>query len=238
MISRSSSIWSTPGPADAPPPLDFEGFFCFIRFVLKLYEIPRGAGQYFVASCLHHYVVFDSNAPNAGNIPPRFYRNHVSGGKLCFLALGQPGILVNFESQAVPRTVHKILVQTVYREYPPGSRVHFAAGPASLDGVNCRGLRFPNSLIPQAYPCGSLTQIDCSSDVATVVFKYSTQVQHHQLIFPQTFSGRTGMRKRGPRPKRHDAFKRRCRRAALAHLVLDLRGHLKLADAWLQHSNS
>src|ERR1700739_2887335 len=69
------------------------------QIVLELCEIPRGAGQNFVTPLLHRDVVFDSNSAYTGNIHTRFYRNHVSQRKLCFLALCQPRVLVNFQPQ-------------------------------------------------------------------------------------------------------------------------------------------
>ncbi len=98
IVFRSFSICSMSGPADDPPPLDLEAFLRFIRFVLELYEIPRGAGQYFATPFMHHDVVFNPDSPNTRKIHTRFYRNHVSRGKLCFLAPCQPGFLMDFQS--------------------------------------------------------------------------------------------------------------------------------------------
>ncbi len=73
---------------------------------------------------MHHDVVFDSNSADTGNIHTRFYRNHVSQGKLCFLALCQPRVFVNFQSQAMTRAMDEILIQPVGCQYPPGRRVY------------------------------------------------------------------------------------------------------------------
>src|SRR5260370_41755724 len=102
------------GPA-ADPPLDFTPVLRFIftsGFVkqtlklavlyLDLCEIPRGAGQYFAMPLLHHDVIFDSNTAYTRNIHTRFYRNHVSRGKLRYLPPRRSGILRNLSSPAIP----------------------------------------------------------------------------------------------------------------------------------------
>src|SRR5260370_40093539 len=106
-------------PADDPPPLDFTPVLRFILFlfVLELYEIPRGAGQFFATPLVHPAVIFDSNTTRTCNIHTRFYRNPVSRGKLCFFALGHAGLLGNFQPQPMPLAGHAILFYTVARCY-------------------------------------------------------------------------------------------------------------------------
>src|SRR5215469_4914896 len=163
------------GPPEDPPP-DFKGFLRFILFVLELDEIPRGAGQYFRTLFMHRYVVFDPDPPDARQIHTRFYRNHVSRGKLCFLPLGQPWVLVYFQSQAMPGTMHEILIQLMGSQNPSCRGIDLSTSPPRPDGLDRRRLRFQHRLIPQAYPCGSLAHIHSSRDVAAVFTKYSTQV--------------------------------------------------------------
>src|SRR5437764_15029253 len=115
-LSICSICWFSVA-ADGLLAFDFEGFLRFIRFVFDLCEIPRGAGQDFAATLVHRCIVLDPNAPDTGKIHSRFYRNHVSRGKLCFLVLCQPGLLMNLKTQAVSGTMHEMLFQPVCREH-------------------------------------------------------------------------------------------------------------------------
>jgi len=79
-------------------------------FFLKLDEIPRSAGQYLSTACVHGDIILNANAPNAFGIHTRFNRNYISGLQPPFLPLRDPGVLVNFQSQSMPRAVDKQMV--------------------------------------------------------------------------------------------------------------------------------
>src|SRR5262249_36671349 len=178
-------------------------------------------------------VVFDPDPPNARYVHTRFYRNHVSRGKQCFLPLVYAWNLMDLQSQSMPRTVHEKPIQPVCCQYRSGCGVYFSASPASPYVIDCSGLRFQDRVIPGLDLRGRLTHKDSSRDVAAISVQYSTQVQHHQLPFLQAFSGGPGMWQRRPFPKSDNGFKGRSGSAALPHLVFDLAGNLEFADSRL-----
>jgi len=55
-------------------------------------------------------VVFDSNSSNSCHIDPRLDRNDHPRFKPDILAASDSGVFVNFQTQPMPRTMHKILV--------------------------------------------------------------------------------------------------------------------------------
>src|SRR6476661_7480269 len=127
IVFRSRSICAISGSAADPLPLDFKGFLRFIRFVLELYEIPRGAGQDFGMFLMYRDVILNPNAPDACKVHPRFYRNHVSRGKLSFLAFRQSRVFMNLQPQTATCAVDKCLIELVGRQYPPGSCINVSA---------------------------------------------------------------------------------------------------------------
>jgi hypothetical protein len=64
--------------------------------VSELDKIPPNAGNYFGSACVYGDVVFDPNSPDAGNVYPRFNRDHVSRDEPPFLPLCNPGFFVHF----------------------------------------------------------------------------------------------------------------------------------------------
>src|SRR6266852_5795853 len=151
-----------------------------------------------------------------------------------FLPACDPGILVHFEPKAVSSAVHKISVQAVVRQNSPGGGVDITAACA---GLRCRygsGLRFLHGAVPSADALWGAPDKHSPRDIAAIMAEYSTQVQHHQFIFPQSFSGRPRMRIGGALAEGYDGLERRTGGASPAHLVFNLRAHLDLRDPRLQ----
>ena len=67
--------------------------------------------------------------------------------------------------------------------------------------------------------------------------EYSTQVQHDQLIFPQSFGRGARVRQGGSLPKCNNRFKGWSRRAFFSHLVFDLCSHLEFPNSRFQQTN-
>src|SRR6267378_138773 len=203
MNCRSSSICWISGLANAP--VDFEGFFRFMP-VLDLDEIPRNAGQYFGTVSVHGHIVFDANSPDAFRVHAGFNGNDVSRFQALLLPPGYSWVLMHFQPKPVARAMHKQMIKMVARQDPPCSSIHVAAEGAILCRGNGRRLRFQNPCVPRPDATGGPPHEDCTGNVAAIVAEYNTQVQHHQLIFPQSFGGRAGMGKGGAGPEGHDGL--------------------------------
>src|SRR5882762_1262934 len=204
MNCRSSSICWISGLANAP--VDFEGFFRFMP-VLELDEIPRNAGQYFGTVSVHGHIVFDANSPDAFRVHAGFNGDDVSRFQPLLLPPRHSGVLMDFQPKPVAGAMHKQTIKMVTCQDPPCSGIHVAAeGPIPRRGNGCR-LRFQNPSVPRPDATGGPPHKDCTGDVAAIVAEYNTQVQHHQLIFPQSFGGRAGVRKGGASPEGHDGLK-------------------------------
>src|ERR1700683_2431705 len=98
--------------------------------LLNLNEIPRDAGEYFGVRCVHRYVVFDPNSPNARHVNTRLDRDYVSRLQGLLLSLGHPRILVHFEPEPMPGAVHEVPIETVTGQNRPGRGVHIPAANA------------------------------------------------------------------------------------------------------------
>src|SRR6267378_122904 len=203
MNCRSSSICWISGLANAP--VDFEGFFRFMP-ILELDEIPRNAGQYFGTVSVHGHIVFDANSPDAFRVHAGFNGDDVSRFQALLLPPRHSGVLMDFQPKPVAGAMHKQTIKMVTRQDPPCSSIHVAAeGAIRCRGNGCR-LRFQNPSVPRPDATGGPPHKDRTGDVAAIVAEYNTQVQHHQLIFPQSFGGRAGMGKGGAGPEGHDGL--------------------------------
>src|SRR3979490_1999616 len=96
------------------------------------------------------------------------------------------------------------------------------AGRASLCRRDRCRLSLQNRLVPGPNAFWGPPHVHCAGDVATIVAEYNTQVQHDQLIFPQSFGGGARMRQGGSLSKCDDRFKCRSRHTFLSHLIFDL----------------
>jgi len=84
----------------------FEGCFRFMP-VSELDEIPRYAGQYFWISLLHDDIILNANSTYPRHVNSRLNRDHESRFEPSFLASCQPGILMYFQAEPVPRTMRE-----------------------------------------------------------------------------------------------------------------------------------
>src|SRR6266849_2678641 len=151
-----------------------------------------------------------------------------------FLPACDPGILVHFEPKAMSGAVHKISVQAVVRQNSPGGGVDITAACA---GLRCRygsGLRFLHGAVPSADALWGAPDKHSPRDIAAIMAEYSTQVQHHQFIFPQSFSGRSRMRIGRALAEGYDRLERRTGGASPAHLVFNFRAHIDFGDTRFQ----
>src|SRR5690348_8153695 len=83
---------------------------------------------------------------------------------------------------------------------------------------------------PDAGRCAS--QEDRARQITAIVAEYSTQVQHDQFVFLQSFFGWTRMRQSGARPRSHDSVERRSACAFAAQTVVDLSGNVQFRYTW------
>jgi len=216
--------------------LDFVGFLRFMP-ALELNEIPRCAGQYFRTVSVHGNIIFDANSTDTRRIYSRFNRDYVPGLQASLLSTRHPGIFVNFEPQAVPCAMDEKVVQAVTCQDLPRRSIYVPTGRTRLRSGDCRLLGLQNRLIPRSDALWSPPHIHCAGNVAAIVAEYNTQVQHDQLIFPQSLGRGASMRKRGPFSKSDDSFERRAGRSPLSHLVFDLGAYFKFSNAGFQHAN-
>src|SRR5882724_321385 len=231
MNCRSSSICWISGLANAP--VDFEGFFRFMP-VLNLDEIPRNAGQYLGTVSVHGHIVLDANSPDAFRVHAGFNGNDVSRFQALLLPPRHSRVLMDFQPKPVAGTVYKQMIKMVTRQDPPCSSIHVAAERA----IRCRGngcrLRFQNPSVPRPDATGGPPHKDRTGDVAAIMAEYNTQVQDHQLIFPQSFGGGTCMRQGSASTESHDGLEGWSRGALLSHPVFDFGTHFKFPDSRLQ----
>lgn len=129
-------------------------------------------------------IVFNANASDAGHVNARFYGNHVSGNQDILLTASHPGLFVHFQPKSVSGAMHKILIEPVTRQDPPGGGIHIATTDASLRGGYCSRLRFANRLIATPDARRSAPNEDGPGDIAAIVGEYNTQVEDDQFIFP------------------------------------------------------
>jgi len=108
---------------------------------------------------------------------------------------------VDLQAKPVARAVNEEFVQAISSQDLPRRSIHIRANRAA----RCRRDRGPlglqNSLIPSPYSFWGPPHVDGAGNVAAIVAEYSTQVQHHQLIFPQSLGRGPGMREGGPLSK-------------------------------------
>src|SRR5882724_10928225 len=192
MNCRSSSICWISGLANAP--VDFEGFFRFMP-VLNLDEIPRNAGQYLGTVSVHGHIVLDANSPDAFRVHAGFNGDDVSRFQALFLPPRHLGVLMDLQPKPVAGAMHKQAIKMVTRQDSPCSGIYVAADGAICCRNNGCRLRFQNPSVPHPDATGGPPHKDRTGDVAAIVGEYNTQVQYHQLIFPQAFGGETRMRK-------------------------------------------
>src|ERR1700682_1454196 len=234
MNCRSSSICWISGLANAP--VDFEGFFRFMP-ALDLDEIPRNAGQYFGTVSVHGNIVFDANSPDAFRVHAGFNSNHVSRFQALLLPPRHSGVLMALQPEPMAGAMNKQTIKMVTCQDLPCSSIHVAAGGAISDrGNGCR-LRFQNPSVPRPDATGGPPHKDRAGDVAAIVAEYNTQVQDHQLIFPQSFGSRATMGKSPASAKRHDALEGGSGGALLSHPVFDLGSDFKFPDSRLEQSD-
>src|SRR6267143_5496109 len=234
MNCRSSSICWISGLANAP--VDFEGFFRFMP-VLNLDEIPRNAGQYFGTVSVHGHIVFDANSPDAFRVHAGFNGNDVTWFQALLLAPRHPGVLMDFQPKPMAGAMLKQMVKMVTRQDLPCSSIHVAAeGAIRCRGNGCR-LRFQNPSVPRPDATGGPPHKDRAGDVAAIVAEYHTHVQDHQLIFPQSFGGRAGMRQGAASTEGDDGLEGRSRGALLSHPVFDFGTQFKLPNSRSQQAD-
>src|ERR1700687_5342027 len=206
MNCKSCSICWISGLANAEP--DFEGFLRFMP-VLDLDEIPRNAGQYFGSVSVHGHIVFDADTPDSFHVYARFNGDDVAWFQAPLLPPRHSRAFVDFQPEPMAGTVHEESVQTVRCQNLPCGCIDVAAPCSVPDRCNRRRVRFQYRSVATPDAPGGLPKEHRAGYVAAIVAEYNTQVQHHQLIFPQSFGGRTGVRERGTRAEGDDGFKGR-----------------------------
>src|SRR5579884_2505658 len=197
IFCRSCSICWISGLAMDGLLLDFEGFLGFIP-VSELNEISRPAGQDFRPIPLNGYIVLNPYPADAFHINSWFNRYHVSLFQQALLALCNPRLFVDFQTKSMARAVNEKLVQFVTCQYPPRCCVHSFAGYPRPGRRNRRLLGFLHCSMPLAHTPRRPSGEDRPRNVAAIVAEYNTQVQHHQLIFPQSLGSGSRMRDRRP----------------------------------------
>src|SRR5438132_7588733 len=204
---------------------------------LDLDEIPRCAGQYFCSVGVNGNIIFNANPPDTFQIHARFNRDYVSRLQGPLLPPRHPGILVHFQPESMARAVNKKMVEVVPRQDLPRCPIDIPAGRASLGRRDRRRLGLQNRLVPAPDALWGPPQVHRAGNVAAIVAEYSTQVQHDQLIFPQSFGRGARVRQGGSFSKCNNRFKGRSRRAFFSHLIFDLCSHLKFPNSWFQQTN-
>ena len=172
-----------------------------------------------------------SDAADAFNIYTGFQGNHVSSLQLLRLIPGYPGTFVDFQADAVTRAMDKVTTQSLALQDISGCRVHLTGADPVLHSVSCSSLRFQDSFVPAANPRRRAPHMHSATEVAAVVAEYSTEVQHDQLVFPDSARRRTRMRQRRPRACRNNGLERLRRSPFSAHSVDDLSGDIKFGDS-------
>src|SRR6266851_4033262 len=184
--------------------------------ILDLDEIPRCAGQYFRSVGVNGNIIFNSNPPDACRIYAGFNCDYVSRFQALLLPPRHPGILVHFESKPMARAVNKEMVEMIPGQDLPRRRIDIPAGYAACCCRDRSPLSLQYRLVPHPDAFWGPPHVHCPSNVAAIVAEYNTQVQHDQLIFPQSFGRGPRMRQGGSLSEGNDRFKCRSRRASLS----------------------
>jgi hypothetical protein len=179
-------------------------------------------------------IVFNANASDAGQVNARFNGNHVSWNQDYLLTASHPGLFVHFQPKSMPGAMHKILVEPVTRQNPPGGGIHSFTTDAGLRGGYCCRLRIVNRLIATPDARRSAPNEDGPGNIAAIVGEYNTQVEDDQFIFPESFLGGPRVGVGGTRTEGHDGFKCRPGGPEVAHMVVNLGGNLDFAHAGFQ----
>src|SRR5260370_12723166 len=232
---RSCSICWISGLANDG--LDFVGFLRFMP-VLNLDEIPRCAGQYFRSVSMHDHIIFDANPPNAFRVHAWFNCNYVAGLQMPLLPSRQPGVFMHFEPKPMARAVHKQMANAVRLQNLSCSCIDIPTGRAVLYRCNGCGLCFQDGLIPGSDASSGPPHKHRAGYITAIVAEYNNQVQHDQLIFPQSFGRWTRVWKSSPFPESDDCFERGARGAELAHLVFNLCRRLQFSNSRLEETDS
>src|ERR1700744_477584 len=145
-------------------------------FYSDLNDIPRRAGEHFGFARVYRNVILDADAADAGDIHSRLDGDDVSGFQLLLLPFRDAGVLVNFDSEPMPRAVGEVAVKPVAGKNLPGRSVHFPAGRARSHSRNRRRSSFLNRFVPAANLWRRFANYDCAGNVAAIVGEYSTHV--------------------------------------------------------------
>ena len=201
---RSNCPRSTPGMATS----ELE---CFLvsgsrdSFIaLRARGVPEAHWLDFRAAFMDRNFVLDANSSHAFHVNSGFQSHDIARPNYLFLASSQPRPFVNFMPRPWP------VLWTKYDPSPcciaeraarPGPRSGGYAGAQSL----VRSLlRLLDRFIPPANSRRCAPQINGARQIAAVVAEYSTQVQHHQLVFLQSLCRGMRMRQRRARPGGHN----------------------------------
>src|SRR5215472_18110223 len=192
--------------------------------------MPRRACQYLDTARVHGDIVFNANAPNAFRIHARFNRNYISRFQEPRLPLRDPGVLVYFQAQAVTRAVDEKTAKAITFQNAACRGVDFSAADSLSHCRNRRSLRFQDRPVPRLDAFWRAPHENRARYVAAIVAEYNTQVEHHQLIFPQLFARGTCMRQCGTLSKGSNRLKGRTRGSPPAHLILNFGRDFSFAD--------
>jgi hypothetical protein len=142
---------------------------------------------------MHCHVVLNANPPDARYVYAWFDGNHVPLSQNVPLSTGHPWIFVHLKTKSVSGAMHKIRVKPVTRQNPSGGGIDIpTAGSRPRRGYRSR-LRFLDRAIPSPYARRGTSDENSARDIAAIVGEYSTQVQYHQFIFPQSLFRRPRM---------------------------------------------
>src|SRR5579884_3083923 len=175
--------------------------------------------------------VFQPYSTDSFYINPGFERNHTTCPDFRLLITANPGTLMDFDPKPVARTMHERSPEATMNEQTPGRPVHASGAYTGAESLMRSLLGLLNCFIPTSNPRGCAPQKNRARNVTAVVAEYSTQVQHHQFVFPQAFFGRLRMGQRRTRAGGHDSVKRRCARAFAPQSVVDLRSNIHFRNS-------
>lgn len=197
----------------------------------KFEKISRRCRQDFCPVCVDSNFVFQPYSTDSFYINPGFERNHTTCPDFRLLITANPGTLMDFDPKPVARTMHEISPEATMSEQTPGRPVHASGAYTGAESLMRSLLGLLNCFIPTSNPRGCAPQKNRARNVTAVVAEYSTQVQHHQFVFPQAFFGRLRMGQRRTRTGGHDSVKRRCARAFAPQSVVDLRSNIHFRNS-------
>jgi hypothetical protein len=155
-------------------------------------EFPWGGRKNFGAARSHQGIVFDPNSPNAFHVYAGLQSHHVTRLQKRFLVPSDSGIFMDFQANSMTRTMDKIASEAFMLQNVPGGRIDGPTRYSRLQRTPCRRLRIQDRMVPLAHTRGRLTNVHSARKVAAVAAQYSTEVQHDQLVFPD--SARRGTR--------------------------------------------